>query len=279
MTIRNIHKVGLSVGIIILALTGCNKAKQEETLMSITTEISPAQWQVLEKKRVIFGHQSVGENILSGVTHLAARDGVKLAINKQRTAPTENGITHFNIGENGNPKSKIQDFAAAIDAGAAQGADVAMMKLCYVDFNTDTDAKQLANDYMTSLDLLAQKHPHTRFVAITAPLMAIQTGPKAWVKKLLGRHPSGYEDNAKRGEFNTLLRQHYLADNRLFDLAKFETEATGSTCTAEVNGQKVDVLCPEITNDGGHLNERGQVLLGAELVKFISSLPTKQVTK
>jgi len=279
MTIRNIHKVWLSVGIIILALTGCNKAKQEETLMSITTEISPTQWQALEKKRVAFGHQSVGENILSGVTHLAARDGVNLAINKQRNAPTENGISHFNIGENGDPKSKIKDFAAAIDAGAAQGADVAMMKLCYEDFNADTDAKQLANDYIASLESLAQKHPDTRFVAVTAPLMAVQTGPKAWIKRLLGRQPNGTVDNARRGEFNTLLRERYLADNRLFDLARFETEATGSTCTAEVDGQKVEALCPEITNDGGHLNERGQMLLGTAFVDFISSLSAKQVVK
>jgi len=262
-----------------LGLAGCNESKQEKIPMTTTTQVSAPQWQALEKKRVVFGHQSVGNNILSGVEQLAARDGIKLAIHKQRTAPTANGISHFGIGENGNPKSKIQDFAAAIDAGAAQGADVAMMKLCYADFNADTDAKQMAKDYIDSLESLAQKHPATRFVAVTAPLMAVQTGPKAWIKRLIGKQPNGTVDNVRRGEFNTLLRERYLADGRLFDLAKFETEATGKPCMAQVDGKDVEALCPEITSDGGHLNEHGQTLVGAAFVNFVSSLSTKQVVK
>lgn len=247
--------------------------------MSITTQISESQWQALGKKRVVFGHQSVGYNILKGIEQLTAQDGVKVAINKQRSAPTENGISHFNIGENGDPKSKINDFAAAINAGAAQGVDVAMMKLCYEDFNANTDAKQLAKDYIDSLESLAQRYPNTRFVAVTAPLMAVQTGPKAWIKRLIGKQPNGTVDNVRRGEFNTLLREQYLADNRLFDLAKFETQATGTSCMAQVDGKNVEALCPEITSDGGHLNELGQRVLGTELVNFISTLPTKQVMK
>jgi hypothetical protein len=247
--------------------------------MTITTQISASQWQALEKIRVVFGHQSVGDNILNGIEQLATQYGIKLAIYKQRTAPTTNGISHFYIGRNGDPKSKIEDFAAAIDEGAAEGADVALMKLCYADFDADTDATQLANDYIASLESLAQRHPNTLFVAVTTPLMAIQTGLKAWVKRLLGRQPNGYADNAKRGEFNALLRQQYLADGRLFDIAKIETEASGQPCMAQVDGQAVETLCPEITSDGGHLNERGQLLLGAELVNFIGSLSAKQVMK
>jgi hypothetical protein len=277
---KNVHKAGLPVAIMILVLTGCNNPKQEKTPMTLITQISPSAWQALEKKRVVFGHQSVGDNILNGIKQLAARDSVSINISQQRTAPFQPGISHFYIGNNTDPTSKIQDFAAAIDESAAQGADVALMKLCYIDFNADTDAKQLANDYITSLESLAKKYPHTRFVAVTAPLTAVQTGPKAWVKRLLGKPLNGAVDNAKRGEFNTLLRQQYLAEGRLFDLAKAETEASGqAACMTQVYGRQVEVLCPEITDDGGHLNEHGQVLLGAELVNFIGSLPAKQVMK
>jgi hypothetical protein len=277
---KNVHKAGLPVAIMILVLTGCNNPKQEKTPMTLITQISPSAWQALEKKRVVFGHQSVGDNILNGIKQLAARDSVSINISQQRTAPFQPGISHFYIGNNTDPTSKIQDFAAAIDESAAQGADVALMKLCYIDFNADTDAKQLANDYITSLESLAKKYPHTRFVAVTAPLTAVQTGPKAWVKRLLGKPLNGAVDNAKRGEFNTLLRQQYLAEGRLFDLAKAETEASGqAACMTQVDGRQVEVLCPEITNDGGHLNDHGQVLLGAELVNFIGSLSAKQVMK
>lgn len=275
---KNVRGRWLIMVMTMLVLPACNESKQEETSMT-TTQISASDWQALENKRVVFGHQSVGGNILNGIKQLAARDGVKIDINKQRTAPTTNGISHFAIGNNGDPVSKIKDFATAIDTGAGQGADVAMMKLCYADFNDSTDAKQLANDYIVSLEALARKHPDINFVAVTAPLMAIQTGPKAWIKRLLGRQPSGYVDNVRRAEFNTLLREQYHKAGRLFDLAQVESDATGKACMAEVDGQSVQALCPDLTNDGGHLNERGQALAATAFLHFVSTLPTKQVTR
>ncbi|MGZ5009637.1 MAG: hypothetical protein ACXV8P_02615 [Methylobacter sp.] len=245
----------------------------------VTTQINKPEWRALEKTRVVFGHQSVGKNILSGVERLAARDGIDLDIREQRAAPAAEGINHFPIGNNGDPLSKIKDFAAAIDAGAAQNADIAMMKLCYVDFNAATDARQLANEYIANLESLAQRHPETNFVAVTAPLMALQTGPKALVKKLIGKQPSGSVDNLRRAEFNTLLRERYASTGRLFDLAKAEADSTGQHCRVAVNGQTVEALCPELTNDGGHLNEHGQELVATAFLNFASSLATKQAAR
>jgi hypothetical protein len=221
----------------------------------------------------------VGNNILNGVERLADRDGVKIDIHEQRTAPAVTGISHFFIGRNGDPKSKIRDFAAAIDAGAAQGADVAMMKLCYADFNNTTDARQVANDYIASLESLSQKHPDTSFVAITVPLLALETGPKAWIKQLMGKQLGGSLDNVRRAEFNKLLRERYLAAGHLFDLARIEAKSTGKSCITHVDGQEIEVLCPELTTDGGHLNERGQELVAAAFINFISSLKTKQTAR
>jgi hypothetical protein len=278
MTMRNVCNWWLLVALTMLALPGCNKSNQEEALMATAQHAIP-EWQALEKKRVVFGHQSVGYNILNGVTLLANRDGGKIDIHEQRTAPTMQGISHFTIGKNGDPLSKIRDFAAAIDGGAAQGADIALMKLCYVDFNATTDARQVANAYIASLESLAQKHPDTNFVAVTVPLMAVQTGPKAWIKRLIGRQPNGYLDNVRRAEFNTQLRERYLASGRLFDIAKVETESTGKSCMTYVDGQEAEALCPEFTNDGGHLNERGQKLVATAFLNLISSLSAKQAAK
>jgi lysophospholipase L1-like esterase len=44
---------------------------------------------------------------------------------------------------------------------------------------------------------------------------------------------------------------------------------------AHVDGQEVEVLCPELTNDGGHLNERGQMLVATAFLNFVSSLAAK----
>jgi hypothetical protein len=235
----------------------------------------PIDWRHLSSLRVVFGHQSVGKNILSGIERLAARDGVTIDIHERRMTPALPGINHFLIGRNGDPMSKILDFAAALDAGAAQGADVALMKLCYVDFETTTDARKVANDYIASLESLSSRHPGTSFVAVTAPLVAPQTGPKAWIKRIVGELRGGYSENGKRTEFNALLRERYFAEGRLFDLARIESEA--SSDWTRVDEHEAEALSPELTDDGGHLNERGQVLVAGALLGLVNSIAGKKV--
>lgn len=262
----------------LLMLAGCDSHKTEEASMPIDTKVNAREWEALKSMRIVFAHQSVGNNILQGVELLNAKNGGNLTIHEQGAAPASRGISHFTIGENGDPLSKIKDFAAVIDAGAAQNADVALMKLCYVDFNAATDAEQLADSYSASLDSLARRHPGTKFIAVTAPLTTVQTGPKAWIKRLLGKQPAGYIDNFKRWEFNIALRKRYLATGRLFDLARAEVDSAGKSCQVDVNGQTVEALCPELTDDGGHLNERGQERVAAAFLNFVGSLSTLQAS-
>jgi lysophospholipase L1-like esterase len=243
--------------------------------MTNTAQLKASALQGLQNKLVVFGHQSIGDNLVNGLQRLAEQADVKLAIQEQRTASASKGVSHFYIGENGNPASKIQDFAATIDAGAGQGADLALMKLCYADFNATSDGRQLATNYIDSLEALAKRHPQTAFVAVTAPLMAAQTGPKAWIKRFLGRQPSGYLDNVRRAEFNAMLRDKYQSSGRLFDLARLESQASASSCTVSVDGQVVEALCPEFTDDGGHLNERGQAVMASAFLNFVSSFSAK----
>lgn len=261
--------------------TGCevSELRTEALASGACPPVQAIDWPKLSRLRIVFGHQSVGENVLTGIERLAARDGGKIDIHERRMTPALPGISHFLIGRNGEPMAKIQDFSAALDAGAVQGADVAMMKLCYVDFDATTDARQVADDYIASLESLAQRHPGTRFVAVTVPLTALQSGAKAWIKRLIGKSPGGYGDNAKRSRFNMLLRERYLAAGRLFDLARVESGTAGERCTVRVDGQEVEVLCPQLTNDGGHLNERGQMLAATALLDFLSALPSKRGTE
>jgi hypothetical protein len=277
MTIKIVRREWLLVVLTMLLLFGCEQSKQEEKSMISTTKNETLDWKAFEQKKVVFGHQSVGNNILNGVQRLADRDGIKIDINEQRSAPSVNGISHFLIGKNGDPKSKIHDFASAIEGGAAQGADIAMMKLCYVDIKPSSNARQLANDYIKSLDLLSEKYPDISFVAVTSPLYTVQTGLKAWIKNLIGKQPSGYLENERRSEFNTLLRERYFSEGRMFDIAK--AESNGKICRAVVDEREVEVLCPEFTNDGGHLNERGQEFVATAFINFISSFNTKQIKR
>lgn len=261
------------MAVIVLALLGCGETNHEEKAMTSTVQISSAEWQALAQKRVLFGHQSVGQNILDGVQSLAERAGVNPPIMSSRNATTSGGIVHFFVGQNEDPSSKLKDFASTLESGAVQGADIALVKLCYIDFNGGTDARKLAEQYSGTLDHLSQQFPNTAFVAVTAPLTVAQTGPKAWVKRLLGRTPSGYADNARRQEFNEILRARYDQQGRLFDLARIETEGAGSH---EYQGRPIEVLNPALTYDDGHLNTQGQQIMASRLIKYLAALPVRQ---
>ena len=249
-------------------LTSCSDVKKGEHVMPATDNVSADEWKVISQKRILFGHQSVGNNILSGVKTLADGAGVNLKIMESRNAPSEFGITHFKIGKNEDPQSKIKDFADTLSSGAAQGADIALMKLCYIDIQGDTDAKKLAADYISSLERLRLQYPKTVFIAVTTPIKTVQDGPKAWLKRLLGRDPGGYADNFRRQEFNTVLRKSEGLKGRLFDVAKFEAEGAGSH---NYKGQPLEVLNPEMSNDGGHLNAKGEQYVAAKLLKMIAA--------
>jgi lysophospholipase L1-like esterase len=224
-------------------------------------------------KRVIFAHQSVGGDILAGVNAVSAGAGVPLNVVETRIAPeTGGGIYHFKVGVNGDPLGKIREYHDALAQTPLTGVDVALVKLCYIDFNRGTDAAQIAAAYVQAIEDLQSRHPQTRFVAVTTPLTTIQTGPKAWVKGLMGKAPAGYAENAKREEFNAVLRQKFGA-GRLFDVAKFESQGGAGPVMYNYQGRSYEALDPALTSDGGHLNDAGKRAVGSAFVKFLANLP------
>lgn len=222
------------------------------------------------KLRIVFAHQSVGQNILDGLRTLVAEQGSGLRILETRRPPAgEPGLFHFKVGQNGAPEGKIQDYVQTVSSDPAD-IDVALLKLCFIDFNAASDPRRLAQDYADAIQRLQAARPQTRFVAITAPLTTVQTGPKAWIKRLLGQSPAGYDSNLRRQAFNDVLRQRF-PHNRLFDLARLESTAGGAPIGFEVNGQHVEALDPALSSDGGHLNARGARLAASALVHFLSA--------
>lgn len=234
-----------------------------------------AQWAALTQKRVVFAHQSVGNDILDGVRSLASRQGQALAVAETRRVASDwSGIAHFKVGKNGDPQGKIADFVAAMNGGAFPAADVAILKLCYMDFDAATqDPSKLATEYGDALERLQSQFPATRFVAATAPLTTIQTGPKAWIKRLLGRAPAGYEENFRRHVFNERIRSRFSAE-RLLDIAKLETAAEDGPEVFEYNSQRIEALNPALTYDGGHLDSAGKAIIAAQFVKLVAAEPS-----
>lgn len=234
------------------------------------TTASPQDWQSLSQLKIAFGHQSVGGEVVSGIEALARENQAPLSVAETRGPFAAPGLHHFKIGRNEEPQTKLKDFEAAMSSDIAGTADVALMKLCYIDFRPDTNPKQLAQDYIAEVDGLAARFPQTTFVPLTAPLTTVQTGPKALIKKLMGKKPAGYESNAQRRIFNETLRAHYANRNVLFDIAAVESGF--GKVAIEHDGQRIEALDPALTYDGGHLNDQGKRLVGGALAHHLASI-------
>jgi hypothetical protein len=242
--------------------------------------LSDAALAKLAQAKIYFGHQSVGNNIMAGVGDLI-RQNPRLKLKIEETAAPaglQNVVfAHGPVGKNENPASKIDDFAAKIRAGVGGSADIAFFKFCYIDIMADRNIDELFAHYQKTMSDLKKSYPKTTFVHVTVPLTIVQTGPKVFIKKMIGRAPGGFEENAKRSEYNRKLRQAYEGKEPVFDLAKIEsTYADGSRATFDWQGQTYERMIPEYGSDGRHLNEPGRQLVAEHLIVFISGLLTKQ---
>jgi len=238
------------------------------------SSISLEQLQHFASLRVAFGHQSVGADIVDGVDSLAKNGRVSVRISESSSPHTSPGLHHFRVGTNGRPLTKLREFEDVLRQGVAESADVAAVKLCYIDFSADLDPKELAREYIGMVDSLARDYPSLTLVPLTTPLTTIQSGPKAWIKRMVGRNPAGELENLRRAEFNSEIRRRYRGDARLFDLAAFESGlADGAAATSR---RSVEALDPTLTYDGGHLNDLGRRRIGSAFIAHISQFPRRQ---
>jgi len=228
---------------------------------------------IVAQERVYFGHQSVGKNILDGLKELSAGERVPVTVTEvpQAAQLKGPGIGHLFVPENGDPMLKLANFRKALGEGSP--VDIALVKFCYVDIKADTDMRALFAAYQKTIDELRARNPRTTFVHVTLPLTTVQTGPKAWAKRLLGRAPYGTIDNVKRDEYNTMLRRAYAGREPIFDLARIESiAADGSQATVEWDGKTAPAMVPAYTDDGGHLNQVGRLRAAAEFVRVLAAV-------
>jgi hypothetical protein len=227
---------------------------------------------ILATERVYFGHQSVGKNVLDGLKELSTAEGVPLQIVElPRAADLKGpGIAHVFVPENGDPLRKLANFRQELGTGSA--VEIALVKFCYVDITADTDMRGLFAEYRETLDELRRKNPHTTFVHVTLPLTTVQTGPKAWIKRALGRAPYGTIENVKREQYNALLRRTYAGQEPIFDLARLESIAEdGTQASVEWDGGIAPAMAPAYTDDGGHLNHVGRLRAAREFVRVLAA--------
>ncbi len=240
-------------------------------------DIPLVTWEKLAGKTILFGHQSVGDNIIEGMAELLKENPrIKLLIKEPNRFLDFKGpvFAHFKIGKNEDPKSKIEDFSEILERGLGDRVDIAFFKLCYVDIRyDDSNIKDLFAYYRDTMRKMKEKYPKVVFVHVTVPLTARQTGLKAWIKKIIGRPIGGYEDNVKRQDFNDLLKAEYAGKEPLFDLAAVEsTYPDGKRELFTKDGKAYPSLVRLFTDDGGHLNKTGRRKASEQLLVFLAKL-------
>jgi hypothetical protein len=226
--------------------------------------------------RVYFGHQSVGYNLIAGIEDIRrAKPQIRLDLVETTDLAALPGpaFAHSGVGSNTDPESKIRDFVSRIEAAGPAGVDIAFLKFCYADVTATTPVEKLFASYRDAMARIEREFPRTTLIHLSVPLTLPQSGLKGWVKKLLGRHREGYEDNRARAAFNEMLRTEYEGKRPFFDLAAAEsTLPDGSAVRVAIGPDTVPCLAKCYTSDGGHLNETGRVVLARDALLALAKL-------
>ncbi|MDN5849699.1 MAG: hypothetical protein L0H63_08690 [Nitrococcus sp.] len=230
----------------------------------------------IAKARVLFGHHSVGRNILAGLESLSKEAGVPLRIVEISGAPPNGpGIFHTNIGQNRDPVSKTEMFEWLLTANGKPQYDIAMMKFCYVDLEQDTPlgVAEMIDLYSRMVSKLRVTRPEVQLVHITMPLRAEYPGIKRAVKRFFGLAPGQHANNILRNAFNDALRAKYSGEP-IFELAGVEStlpDGTRTRSTFKHDGEVIYTLANDYTEDGGHLNKVAQRIAAIAFVQTLAS--------
>lgn len=212
---------------------------------------------------VLFAHQSVGVNVLDGISAVYQAQGLPAPsiTDLSDGAASTGGLMHVRIGANGDPLGKIAAFDAMIRSGLGDEVDVAMLKLCYADVRAGANIAAVFAAYRDTIASLQRDYPDVTFVAATVPLN-VKRDPIATIKGWLGRGDNyGPEHNVLREELNELLREEYAASGLLFDVAATEsTTPSGERITGRHGGRTYYALDRAYASDRGHLNESGALV-------------------
>lgn len=267
-----VWRAGIVAAVALLA--ACGGGNVSGGVAESGVPLSSAQRRALAQAAILFGHQSVGGDIVRGLGELPLeRADDPLRVVAWTPGEERPGLMHFFVGRNGDPRGKTSDFARAVASRPPGTFDVALHKYCFADFDDRTDPRALFESYRAEMSRLRRERPNTVFVHVTTPLTAPRLSLKDRVKLLLGRDVVPYEQVAAIHRFNEAMRAEYRGREPLFDLAALEAAGPdGRVRTIVVAGAAVPTLWPAYTDDGGHLNATGRARVSAAFAAYLAQL-------
>lgn len=263
--------------VLILALLFLlNNCKEEKNIMN-SINVKNLKFEKINNSKVFFGHQSVGNDIISGIGQIVKENNfLKVVVKEMLDGEQldEPMFFHSSVGENEKPKSKINDFKRKIENGIGDNVNIAFFKFCYIDINHNTDIGDLFSEYVKVMSTLETEYANTNFIHSTIPLVTREkgliAGLRRFIKKIIGKKLTAEIANIKRNEFNSMLIKKY--NGKVFDLAFFESSyLDGSREMYKVDNKTYYSLIPEYTDDGGHLNDFGKKIIAMNFLNFIEN--------
>jgi hypothetical protein len=249
-----------------------NKAYAEE--FKKFEEVPPSVWDKVSEMKILFGHQSVGFNIIDGINDIIAENSnIKLNIVETRNVSqySKGVFAHFRVGENLKPKLKIEDFKNSVLSDENKDLDIAFLKLCYVDIDGKTDAASLFEMYQATVEELKKQ---VKIIHFTGPLTTSQITWKTKIKAILGKEDIWeFADNITRNEYNEILLNRYQATDPIVNIAEIEsTYDNGKRESFNAKGKIHYALIKEYTYDKGHLNEIGRKKVAQALLLSLANI-------
>lgn len=284
---RRTH-AGRAAGALVLAVAAlaavgsgaCSRgpAKEEAVHMTAWNDVPAPARAALAGRRIFFGHQSIGGNIVDAMGPLLREQPAPgFRVVSGDSAPDGGpAFAHAMIGRNGDPVLKTNDFAGRIEGGLGNHVDIALHKYCFVDLVPGTKVDSVFEHYRSTMARLHAEYPRVVFVHVTTPLVTARAGGlKLLAQRLLGRAPTRVAANLVRERFNERMRREYAGREPLFDLAALESvRPDGSREAVAFGGQPGYALFPGYASeDGSHLNEAGSRLAAQALLAFLAELP------
>jgi hypothetical protein len=270
---------------VVMLLGGCRPSdtvREEGRSMAVFASVPDSSWAELAHKRIWFGHQSVGDNLMDGVADVL-REKPALGLNVVKGDSAADGapaFAHERIGRNGDPAGKTDAFAAKIEGGIGARAEIAFHKYCFVDLIAGSDVDRIFAHYRTTMTKLHHEYPNVTFVHVTCPLVTPRgSALRMLAHGLLGRTPVRIQGNLDRQRFNELMRSTYLGHEPVFDLAAEEsTRPDGRRVTIAWGSRRGFALDPEYSDDGSHLNVAGRRRMAEAMLAFLAQLPVASGT-
>jgi len=267
--------------LVLILLSACSSEEGmiEKVTIPSMNEVSSEEWKNLVSKKIYFGHQSVGENIIDGIVDVMKENkNIQLNIKESKNGEELDSVNilHSSIGKNGDPIGKIEDFKKQISSGIGSKADIAFAKFCFWDIQKTSDLDAIFSEYKTTVDELKKEYPDTTFMHLTVPLMSHSNGVMARIKRLF-REDNGDLANIKRNELNNMILNEYQGKEPVFDIAKYESTLPGGERTYFVkDGEQYYYLPDAYTEDGGHLNEKARKFIAEQMLIKLSEISKVQ---